>query len=253
MKIGAQTYTVRDYCRDVPSLEHSLERIAAAGYSSVQLSGVCEYDPARTDRLLKSLGMTVDLTHFNYQKIISEPKEVIAFHDRMGCKYIGIGSCPHSRDLEGFERMLSELERVLPFYASAGRKIMYHNHNFEFAKFGGVTLFDILCSHADPDRLGITLDAYWAQVGGADAVQLIEKYPEHIRCVHLKDMVYDPTDRAIRMAPVGEGNMNYKAIIAACIKNSVEYAFVEQDNCYGADPFDCLKLSLENINRYNCV
>ena len=249
MKIGAQTYTVRDCCRDIPSLEKTLGKIAALGYRSVQLSGVCEYDSAWMDALLKTLGMSVDLTHFSYKKIISEPENVISFHDRMNCKYIGIGSCPYRDEPGGFERMMRELAPLLPVYAAAGHRIMYHNHNFEFAKVGSQTLFDVLCKTTDPALFGITLDAYWAQAGGADTVDLIRRYPEHIRCVHLKDMVYDSADRAVRMAPVGEGNMNYTAILDACLEASVEFAFVEQDNCYDVDPLDSLALSLKNIGN----
>ena len=49
------------------------------------------------------------------------------------------------------------------------------------------------------------------------------------------------------MAVVGEGNMNFDGIIKASVDNGVEYALVEQDNCYGEDPFDCLKRSYEYL------
>ena len=47
------------------------------------------------------------------------------------------------------------------------------------------------------------------------------------------------------MLPIGEGNMNWKGIIKACADAGTEYVFVEQDNCNGEDPFDCLKRSYE--------
>ena len=40
---------------------------------------------------------------------------------------------------------------------------------------------------------------------------------------------------------------NYDAIIEACLKADVEYGFVELDDCYGADPFDCLKRSYDYL------
>ena len=46
MEIGAQFYTIRDYCKDLNSLEESLKKVAAIGYKTIQLSGVCAYDPA---------------------------------------------------------------------------------------------------------------------------------------------------------------------------------------------------------------
>ena len=34
-------------------------------------------------------------------------------------------------------------------------------------------------------------------------------------------------------------------ILNACDDAAVEYGFVEQDNCYGEDPFACLKRSYD--------
>ena len=46
MKIGAQMYTVREFCKTTEGLAESLKKIADIGYTTVQLSGVCDYDPA---------------------------------------------------------------------------------------------------------------------------------------------------------------------------------------------------------------
>ena len=45
MIIGAQLYTLRNFCKTTPELEESIKRVAEMGYTSVQLSGVCDYDP----------------------------------------------------------------------------------------------------------------------------------------------------------------------------------------------------------------
>ncbi len=46
MEIGAQFYTLREHCQDLNGLEESLKKVAAIGYKTVQLSGVCAYEPA---------------------------------------------------------------------------------------------------------------------------------------------------------------------------------------------------------------
>ena len=48
-------------------------------------------------------------------------------------------------------------------------------------------------------------------------------------------------------APVGSGLLDFGAIISTCEKLGVEYALVEQDDCYGRDPFDCLKESYDYL------
>ena len=45
--------------------------------------------------------------------------------------------------------------------------------------------------------------------------------------------------------------MNYDAIIQACLDENIEFGYVELDNCYGDDPFDCMKRSYDFLSsRY---
>lgn len=46
--------------------------------------------------------------------------------------------------------------------------------------------------------------------------------------------------------PVGQGNLNWKAIIQACKHSDVLYCAVEQDSCEGS-PFDALKTSYDYL------
>ena len=49
------------------------------------------------------------------------------------------------------------------------------------------------------------------------------------------------------MAPIGQGSMNFAKIVKAAEAAGTKYALVEQDNCYGRDPFECLKQSYEYL------
>jgi sugar phosphate isomerase/epimerase len=48
------------------------------------------------------------------------------------------------------------------------------------------------------------------------------------------------------MAEVGEGNLNWPGILAACKEANVEWYAVEQDICPG-DPFESLAISYRNL------
>jgi sugar phosphate isomerase/epimerase len=63
--------------------------------------------------------------------------------------------------------------------------------------------------------------------------------------LHLKDMVV--ANKEVRFAPVGEGNLNWPAILEAARAAGVEHYVVEQDSSYEADPFDCLATSYRNL------
>ena len=96
------------------------------------------------------------------------------------------------------------------------------------------------------EALKAELDVYWLVAGGADPVQWIEDLSGRQTIVHFKDMAVAP-DRTQRFAEVGEGNLNWPRIVAACRAANIEWAFVEQDDCYGQDPFACLATSYRNL------
>ncbi len=48
------------------------------------------------------------------------------------------------------------------------------------------------------------------------------------------------------MAEVGEGNLNWPAILQACRAAGVEWYIIEQDICQ-RDPFESLAISLKNV------
>lgn len=255
MKIGAQLYTLRDFCRTTDALEETLGKVADIGYTSVQMSGVCEYDPDRMRQTLASLGLSADITHFSYRKIVDDTDGTIDFHDRLGCRYIGIGSIPdfakNGCRREDFDAFVTEVLPAAEKIAACGRhKFMYHNHNYEFAKDGGRTYLELLCEAIPPTLLGITLDTYWVQAGGGDPVHMIRQLRGRVHCVHFKDMVYNPEDKAVRMAAIGEGNMNTAGLVDACADAGVEFGYVELDRTYGRDPFECMKVSYDYLKSF---
>ena len=44
MKIGAQLFSVREHMKNLADFEETLKKIADIGYTSVQVSGSCEYE-----------------------------------------------------------------------------------------------------------------------------------------------------------------------------------------------------------------
>lgn len=251
MILGAQFYTLREYCTDLKGLEESMKKVADIGYTSIQLSGVCAYEGEWVAEKIKELGITVDITHYDYDKIINDTENTIKLHDVMNCKCIGLGSSGLIRSPEKIQQFYDEAAPAIKKIAESGHKFMFHNHHWEFAKYDGKTSIDLLCEKFTPEELGITLDTYWVQAAGGDPAAWIRKLKGRLDRVHFKDMSFNLEDKAVRIAPIGEGNMNYDAIIDACHDSDVEIAYVELDNCYGDDPFDCMKRSYNYLtSRY---
>lgn len=252
MKIGAQLYTVRDFCRTPEDLENTLKKCSEIGYRSVQLSGICEVDPSLLRGWLDKYGLEAPITHTAFGKIADETDKVIAEHKLIGARCVGLGSMPDFKksgcDKAVFDAGIEKLRPAIEKIAAAGLKFMYHNHNMEFCRFEDGTLcMDYIASLFPADIFGVTLDCYWVTAGGGDPVFWLEKLKGRTDCIHLKDMIYYGPESAVRMAPVGEGNLNHPAILDACRRTGVEFAFVEQDHCYGRDPFECLDSSLQYL------
>ena len=137
----------------------------------------------------------------------------------------------------------------------------------EDGKNYGEFLLDII--RANAPALGFELDSHWIHRGGQDPVKFIKKYAGSIRLVHLKDYRIgempipeggvDFTSKEgmmkfmsnftniVQFAEVGEGTLDMPAIIQAGLEGGGEYFLVEQDDCYGRDPFDSLKISHDNL------
>lgn len=247
MKIGVQFYTLRHQCATLEGLEASMKRVADMGYRHIQLSGVCPYEADWMAEKLRETGLSCDITHYSYDKIVKETDDTIAFHKTIGARWIGIGSNPRGITPEGLAVMADELRPVIGKIVESGHKFMYHNHHMELARFDGKTFLDLLCDTFTPEACGVTLDTYWIQAGGGDPAWWLRRLKGRVDCIHFKDMVYSPVDKGVRMAPIGKGNMNYPAILEACEEADVQYAFIEQDACYEEDPFDCLKQSYDYL------
>ncbi|MBQ9086440.1 MAG: sugar phosphate isomerase/epimerase [Clostridia bacterium] len=244
MVVGAQLYTVTKSCQTLEDLSETLKRVADIGYTTVQLSGVCEYEPEWMKEELKKNGLSCALTHISLDSMKADPVKVCRDHDILGCKYIGLGMMPNARELndELYDSFVKDIRPIVQTFAKEGHKFFYHNHHYEFMKSpNGKLYIERLAEDFSPEEFGVTLDTYWVQFGGANPLEWIDRLKGRIECVHLKDMKIVGKEQW--MAPVGAGNMNFERIVDAAGKAGAEYLLVEQDKCYDEDPFECLKQS----------
>ena len=111
--------------------------------------------------------------------------------------------------------------------------------------------------------MGFELDIHWIHRGGENPVTFINKYAGRIRLLHLKDYRIAPVSlpegdfdikafmgqfyNLVEFAEVGEGNLPVKECIEAGLAGGSEYFLIEQDDTYGRDPFESLKISRDNL------
>jgi hypothetical protein len=123
---------------------------------------------------------------------------------------------------------------------------MVHNHNWEFEQtFGGRTAFDILLANTDRRNVVFQLDLYWTTRGGADPVEVIERYGKRIQLFHVKDM--RGSDRRIEI--VGRGIIDFPEIFAAA--RNIRYYVVEHDPRFGDptfNPFEAARVGFDYLD-----
>ena len=249
MVIGAQLFTVRDFAKDLNGFSETLKRVADIGYTTVQVSGTCDYEAEWLRDELNKNGLACVLTHTKPQEIIENTEAVCKNHDVFACPYIGLGAMPGGGKVtdEIYEKFVHDFKPAAEIIKANGHKLFYHNHAFEFSKSADGKLFmDKILEEFPPELLGVTFDTYWAQFAGADVCDWLAKLKDRVECLHLKDMTATFNNKN-RMAPVGHGNMNFEKIIASADSAGAKYLLVEQDDCYEEDPFDCLKKSYDYL------
>ena len=243
MRVGAQLYTARALCQTQEGFADTLARVADIGYTTVQVSGTCPYEADWLRAQLDKNGLECVLTHIPLARLTGEMDRVIDDHRRFGCGMAGLGYWAFD---EAGDMTLSRWLEVVPPIADAahdgGLYFMYHNHANEFKRANGRLILETLAEAVPADRMGFTLDTYWVQVGGGDPAQWLEKLAGRIPAIHLKDCGFGQS-----MEVVGEGNINFDRVFEKAEAGGTKYMLVEQDDCHGEDPVDCLRRSYDYL------
>jgi len=255
--LAAQLYTVRDFTKTATDLAATLRKIATIGYTAVQVSAIGPIPHAEVKTIVNDLGLTICNTHSSYDALWHDLDPVIEQHKLWNCRHVAIGSMPapyRTGGEAGYQRFAVEASAIGEKLAAAGLTFSYHNHSFEFVRFPQPTAenphasrsgLDIIYNESDPRYLQAEIDTYWVQHGGGDPAAWIARMQDRMPVIHLKDMVISGGEQL--MAEVGEGNLNWPAILQACQAANVEWYAVEQDICQ-RDPLESLAISYRNLS-----
>jgi sugar phosphate isomerase/epimerase len=243
MKIGVQTYTIREYLKTPHDIRSSFKKIKDMGFDLVQLSGLGSIETEELAAILKDTGIQACGTHSPWDRISDEKEldKLIDEHKRLGCSQIGVGMKPalYPDTYEGYTDFIKKINGICNKLESSGLYFGYHNHELEFMKFNGVRAIDRMIEECP--KCEFTLDVFWVQAGGMNPCDYIDRLKNRIRILHLKD--YRIKGREREYAEIGQGNLDWSAIFLQCEKHGIPYAVIEQDDNFLVDPFESLALS----------
>ena len=246
--IGLQLYTLRDQLAS--DVGGTLKQVAAIGYKEVEIYDLYGKTPTEFLKLLKADGLTAPSGHYMTKDLKGNWEKTIADAKTMGLQYMvnAILDPEERQSLDDYKRLAELFNRAGEQTKKAGIQYCYHNHNFEFRKFGDTTPYDYLLKALDPKLVKFEMDCFWVTHAGEDPVAYMKKYPGRFPLLHIKDMKDKPAptqekdDKMGMFAPVGHGTIEWKGIFAASLVGGMKHFFVEQDWCE-QPPIEAVKMS----------
>lgn len=236
--VGLQLYSLRAQftANGVPK---TLDTVKGLGLRYAELAGTYNLPPDQLLKLLTERGIKAVSGHFPYKRFKEEPEKVAAEAKALGLEFAGCAWADHKAPLD--EKQTREICAVFnkagAVLAAQGLKFFYHAHGFEFYPHADGTLMDLMIKETDPKFVSYQMDILWVVFPGHDPVKLLNKYPERWKLIHLKDLkkgvatgdLSGKTD-VKNDVPLGTGQMNWPAILAAAKKAGVKYYFIEDES-----------------------
>lgn len=288
MKVGIQMYSVKNMIADDPV--SAFVNVAQAGYKYWE---ICQlYDrtdldfnyglqmpPEEAKDLLKNLDVQVIGSHLTREQLLSKEylKDCFSYLQQIGSLGVGLGATMFEyNDIDALKKQCATWNEVGKMAQDYGLRFYYHNHFQEFQRFSGRTVFDLLMEHTNPDLVSFELDTFWALRGGADPVQLLEKYKGRILYLHQKDFAKNfrsplnlysylidenapVTRESFRkinepdaFVEVGTGCLDIQSIITAGNNAGVEYIILEQDRTTLGEQ-ESIRISMERFQQYDGI
>ena len=224
-RIGVQLYTVRYLLES--DYEGTLRAVADAGYDEVETVWDAERNPDDIRALLDELGLAAPSTHVPIEALRTNLPTVIDASQRLGHSYI---VCPwlaeDERTMAHYRDHVALFNEVGAACQEVGIQLAYHNHEFEFEpNEDGVIPYDFMLDEMDPELVKMELDLYWIAYANRSANEYFRRDPGRYPLCHIKDM---GSDRG--MTPVGEGQIDFTAILAESETAGLRHYFVEHDH-----------------------
>ena len=223
-RVGLQLYTLRNELSQ--DFEGTLAKVAELGYKEMEFAGYYNRSAREIKQVLDTNGMVSPAAHIQLAAVRADLQREIDFAAEVGQQYIVVPILPNNeRSLDDYKRCAETLNNAGEACRAAGLKMGYHNHSFEFERTGSQVHYDVLLNETDPDLVDFELDLYWIANAEVDALGYFNKYPGRFSMLHVKDM-----DTLGRMAPVGNGAIDFPGLFAQVDTAGFKHYFVEHDN-----------------------
>lgn len=248
LPIAAQVYSVREEA--AADFDDTMKALAQMGYDGVELAGLYGKDPKEIRSALDRWGLQAVSAHVAYDEFARDLEGTVETYRKIGCSYVAVPHLGAERWYGGdkYQETLSYLEKIAEKCREAGIQLLYHNHDFEFARTqDGAYQLDAFYGARETANLATQLDLCWVKVGGADPVEYLDKYSGRCPVVHVKDFIRED---GIVLVALGDGELGVGDVVAQAVKSGTRYLVVEQDDHKYGTPMENMKKSIGYLRQF---
>ena len=264
LPVAIQLYSLRGEAKE--DFRGTLETVKKLGYDGVEFAGLFGNAPEAIKAMCEEIGLVPISAHVPFAELLANTEKVLANYKTIGCEYVVIPylDAKYRENKEVFMDAVAKIAAIGEAAEKIGLQLLYHNHDFEFVKFDGTYMLDLLYDTVPAKYLGTELDTCWVNVGGEEPAAYVRKYTGRAPVVHLKDFYGEKSDdmyeligikptapkrpSGFEFRPVGSGLQNIPEILAASVDAGAQWLVVEQDNpSMGLTPVECATKSREYL------
>ncbi len=254
--LGLQLYSLRAQTKE--STTGALDIAKSYGIKEVETAGTGTLTAEQFSAELKSRGLVAVSSHAGYQLFEKDAAAVIRDAKILGVKFLVVPYPPVGADKMFSEELARKTAAKFNEWGELckkeGIRFGYHPHGLEFrptSANNGDTVFDILMRETKPELVSFQMDVYWVFYAGQDPVKLLEKYPNRWVTLHIKDMlkglatgVHTGGTPPTGKVTVGQGQIDYAAVLRAAQKVGVQHYFLEDET---PTPLQCIPDSFKYL------
>ena len=250
--IGVQLWSVKeDMMKDAKG---TLEKVSKMGYKQVEGFGYADgkfFGVPTNDyaKLLANNGLKMPSAHLGMSSkdyvnggMSDAFKKGVEDAKKVGQKYV---ICPYMVDEDRTKgKLMAEMfNKAGEHCKTLGLKFGYHNHDFEFKEYDGVTMYKTLLDNTDKGLVTFEMDLYWVKYANQNPGDWFKKYPGRFTHFHVKD--HDPVKNV--SVEVGEGDINFQQIFNNKLSGA-KYFIVELE-AFKRTPLEGIEISLNNLKK----
>lgn len=230
----------------------AISGIAGAGYESVEIfdGNLLAYEGREKElrELLESnkiaLKAVYSAANFIYDEILPEEmyrlEKVAAFAKKFGATEIALGGGATRFDgiqESDYVKLAKALDKVCDMAEGLEMTAHYHPHMGSLVE-SPLQLDKVMAN----TRIALCPDTGHVKLGGGDPIQVVQKYVERIKYIHLKDL----TSQGI-FCPLGLGILDLATVVRILKQNDEKVLFAVECDGWDGDPVEGAGITAEYL------